>query len=867
MINKSFGDVMGAWRRRLSWFGIAAVLIAAISGGEAPAPPGVLGVPLAEAAARFRLPPGYRIELVASEPMIVNPVTLGWDGDGRMYVAEMRTYMPDASGRGQEQPTSCVSRLIDRDGDGVSDAATRFVDGLVLPRMVLPLDDRVIIAESFNGRLVSHRDRDGDGIADERNVLYEGSGNRANIQLQDSGLLWAIDNHLYTAQLAARRFRLVDGVLTALPMAGARNGQWGLAMDDCGRLFASSAGGQLGASGFQQHPIYGGLALSGERGPGFNEVFPGVQLSDTEGGAGSIHPQRRTLRSWASCGGQCVFRGDRLPADAVGDYFVTEPVGRFVRRATITVVAGKRVLINAHPGDEFLTTTDLCFRPVWTATGPDGCLYIVDMHKGVIEEKAFIHAGSLLEKEIQRLGLASHNDCGRIWRVVHQAHTPGPSPRMLAQTAAELVAHLSHPNGWWRDTAQKLLVLRRDRSVIPALTTLARSGPAALGRLHALWTLDGLDATSRELLVAALGDRDARVRAAAIRIGEGLLASGDDSFLARLAPLGRDPDMDVVVQLALSLRYSASDKAKQLLNAIASAYAGNEIAAASAQQSLRPAGAPARGDDAGVDGATLALARRGQAHFTQYCANCHGGDGKGLIGGDDQRVAPSLAGSPRALGDADVAVRILLHGLAGEIDGRTYPGLMVPLHGNEDAWLAEVLAYVRTSFGNRAPAIPLSEIARVRAAAGERDQPWTLSELRPWQPVARAAGWSATASHASDDAARTIDGDAGTRWDVGTPPAPGQWLQLDLGRVHRLTRLRLDAGSGKSIPPRCELRTSLDGQTWSAALATATGGVLTDLHLTVAADARFVRIVLTADAAPRRDPWAVVEATVFGVAR
>ena len=233
------------------------------------------------------------------------------------------------------------------------------------------------------------------------------------------------------------------------------------------------------------------------------KFFPGVQTLDTQGGLSRIHNIKGTLNHFTGGGGQSIFRGDRLPQDLRGDYLLPEPVGRLIRRAKVNNVDGKRVLTNATPGAEFITSTDLAFRPIWTATGPDGCLYIVDMHHGIIQESAWVPPGGYLYETVMREGYDKYVGHGRIYRLVHDGFKPGPQPHMLEESPAELVQHLYHPNGWWRDTAQKLIVLKGDKSVVPALGELARHGAAPLGRMHALWTLDGLGATDRTLIMEA----------------------------------------------------------------------------------------------------------------------------------------------------------------------------------------------------------------------------------------------------------------------------------------------------------------------------------------------------------------------------
>src|SRR5690606_16400661 len=131
-----------------------------------------IGLSPAASLATMELPPGYRLEPVLTEPNIIEPVMVAFDGNGRMYVAEMRTYMQDADATGEQEPVSRVSRHEDTDGDGIYDVHTVFADGLLLPRILLPLDDRVIIGETNTNDLYVYRDSDGDGVADEKSLWF-----------------------------------------------------------------------------------------------------------------------------------------------------------------------------------------------------------------------------------------------------------------------------------------------------------------------------------------------------------------------------------------------------------------------------------------------------------------------------------------------------------------------------------------------------------------------------------------------------------------------------------------------------------------------------------------------------------------------
>ena len=364
-----------------------------------------------------------------------------------------------------------------------------------------------------------------------------------------------------------------------------------------------------------------------------------------------------------------------------------------------------------------------------------------------------------------------------------------------------------------------------------------------------LWALDGLGASDRDLLIVACKDADWRVRCAAARIGEALLAKGDALFIAALTPLGADPVADVVVQVVNSLRFVTAPEGKPMLAAIAARNVGNEIVTASVQQSLRYDPAHPIPINVKLDSKALALAKKGYEHYTQICFACHGLDGKGVVSNDGQRMAPPLVGSARVLGGADALARIVLHGLTGELDGKIYAGLMVPMKANDDLWLAEVMTYVCTNFGNSAPAITAEEVKRIRAASVNRTQPYTMAELKDFLPLPLEVmkGWSFSASAYSDSAHVVADGNRDSRWGTGAVQTAGQWFQIDMGKPYALHRLTLDAEPATDDYPRgWEVRLSDDGTTWSEPVASGNGkGALTEIPLP-SKPTRYLRIIQTA---------------------
>jgi len=684
----------------------------------------------------MHLPEGYRLELVASEPMVEEPVAIVWDGNGRMYVAEMRSYMQDIEGTDENKPVSRIVRLEDTDGDGKMDKRSVFIDSLVLPRMMLPLDDRLIVQETYSNNLFTYRDTNNDGHADEKiQVYHNDEPDTRNLEHQKSGLIWNLDNWIYTTR--GIRFKWDKDHLTGDSLNEASDGQWGLGNDDYGRLFLSSAGGEVAALGFQQLPAYGELEFEKDQYEGdFDTPWPIVTTPDIEGGLKRLKPDSTLNHFTASCG-QTIYRGDRLPETMRGDLFICEPVGRLIRRAKVLNKDGKRVVKNAYDKAEFLASTDMNFRPINTATGPDGCLYIVDMYHGIIQEGNWTGPKSYLRPQIQRLGLDKNIGRGRIYRVVHEKIPVDKiKPDLLNASSAKLVEYLSHPNGWWRDNAQKLLILKNDLSVVPALkkiVTEQTGNQNTLVRMHALWTLEGLHAADKSLLLTLMEDNDAKLRKTAIWISEEYIRKNDTEIFAQLSKLVNDPDKDVRIQLSQSLRYSTPEKARPLLEAIIktdTVHSNMLYQAAQVTLGHLTTSLAVNVKTEHLNETDKALVLQGAINFKSLCSSCHGPDGKGLHFGNSGMIAPPLSGSARVNGDPKILIRIVLSGLTGPVDGKTYPSIMPPQLNSKDEWLAAVLSYVRTNLDNKGSAIHPDDIKKVRDVVGRRWDPWTLDELK-----------------------------------------------------------------------------------------------------------------------------------------
>lgn len=695
----------------------------------------------------FRLPKGYHIELVASEPMVKEPVAIAWDGNARMYVAQMETYMQDVNATGEQDSISRIMLLEDTDNDGKMDKSSVFIDKLRLPRMILCVGKELLVNETNTYNINAYKDSNGDGMADQKRLVYQNKAiDTKNLEHQRSGLDWNVDNWIYVT-VDPVRFRYKNGMLQADSLVSGSNGQWGLTHDNYGRLFFSRGGGENAGSGFQINPVYGQLEFSDAYDDStFGAVWPVIKTPDVQGGLKRLRADT-TLNHFTAGNGQSIFRGDRLPASLVGDYLINEPVARIIRRAKVINKDGKITLTNAYKQDEFIASSDMNFRPVNTYTGPDGCLYIVDMNRGIIQEGEWTKEDSYLRPQIQRLGLDKNKQFGRIYRLVYDGMQRGPKPQMLNEPVTKLVTYLNHPNGWWRDNAQKEIVLRKDKSVVPALKQIAlgKQGPlsdkpSALGRLHALWTLDGLEAIDKEVLLKAMEDQNAQVRKAAVWISEPFLKKNDQQVIDKLEKVKSDDNVDVRTQLLLSLNSVKAGKAKDIVRNIMEKNPKNEMLVA-VQNSL------ARNEEIkkfGTKLGSLNMADRkmileGANIFRSLCASCHGSDGKGL----PAKIAPPIVGDFRRLiGQKDTTIMILLHGLTGPVNGKTYPLDMPAMASNSDQWIASVLSYLRYDLGitNRSPG-PMSpqflsrilvkpeEVKKIRAQTVGRNKPWTMAEL------------------------------------------------------------------------------------------------------------------------------------------
>jgi putative membrane-bound dehydrogenase-like protein len=489
----------------------------------------------AEALKLMKIAPGLRIELVAAEPQIESPVAMAFDEHGRLFVVEMRDY-PNGPGPGRP-PEGRIKMLEDR--DGVFETAAVFADNLLFANGLLPWMGGLIVTAAPH--ILYLKDTDGDGKADLREIWYEGFATQ-NPQLRVSHPILGLDGRVYCANGLRGGAIIRHGDKTAKPVniggmdfrfdpsnlsryeAVSGAGQFGNTFDDWGRRFVCDNRNHLRHVVLESRYIRRNpyLALGSpledvcelETGPLSSgvRVFPLSKNWTTS----NLHAGRFT----AACG-VMIYRGRRLGGEFDGGAFTCDPTGNLVHHEVLRPHGATFRSRPARDGVEFLASPDDWFRPVFLSHGPDGAMYVVDMCRAVIEHPEF------MPPELKnRPDLTLGKDRGRIWRIVPEGRPAagGARPWPGKMTTEQLVAALEHDESWWRVTAQRLLLERRDKAAVEPLEALLEQSKSAQARVHAAWLLEALS-PSEDRAAALMDDEHPGVRENAVGLAERLVAA------------------------------------------------------------------------------------------------------------------------------------------------------------------------------------------------------------------------------------------------------------------------------------------------------------------------------------------------------
>jgi len=537
---------------------------------------GYLPPPLSpgDALKSIRVHPGFKVELVASEPLIADPIAFEWGADGRLWVVEMGDYPLGTDGKGT--PGGRVVVLEDTDGDGRYDKATTFLEGLNFPTGLYPWRNGVVISGAPD--IIYAEDTNGDGKADLREVLFTGFA-EGNQQHRVNGFDYGLDGWLYAANGdsgGSARPAGTPGSVAPLALRGhdvrlhpdkrrietvAGQTQYGRHRDDWGNWLGNNNPNWLWHYYFPEHYL------------ARNPLLPVKTLKKMLANypdSSRCYPLSRTMARFndpfaanhVTSGCTPMPYRDSLMGSAFAHAILScEPVHNLVHCEILEPdgVTFSSHRVNGETNSEFLASNDNWFRPVYSKTGPDGAIYVADMYRLVIEHPEWIPA------EMQRrLDLRAGSDKGRIYRISPEGATLRPIPNLARLSGTALAAALDSQNGWQRDTVQRLLTERQDRSAAPQLEKLAASATSPKVRLQALWTLHGLGVLRVDTLAAALKDADPHVRENAVRVSEAMLPD----VLPALLSLVGDPSARVRYQLAFSLGETSDRRAVDALLAL-----------------------------------------------------------------------------------------------------------------------------------------------------------------------------------------------------------------------------------------------------------------------------------------------------------
>jgi mono/diheme cytochrome c family protein len=708
----------------------------------------------------YKLEDGFELEVIASEPLLKAPVAIDFDSKGRIWVVQMPGYMNDMQGSDEDKPTGSIQILEDLDNDGVVDHAKTFLDSLVMPRALAHVYGGLLYAEPpFLYFVDIENDKPINRIVVDS--IYAADGNPEH---QPNGLLLNIDNWIYNAK-SNFRYQRKNGVWKKEPTTF--RGQWGISHDNFGRLYYNNNSQQL----LGDHVLPNRLVRNKNFTPkaGVNQkltndqrVYPLHATTVNRGYSPRVLNADSVLVNTTSAAGLTVYRGGFFPEGYNQNVFVSIPEGNLIKRNILSFTGVSTRAKQAWEGKEFLASTDEGFRPVSLNNGPDGSMYIVDMHRGIMQHHAYLSPYS--KKKIEGNRLDTIVDFGRILKVKSITNKMEAILDFDILNGNELVQLLKHKNGWLRDLAQHYLIYKEKKDVLPELKELALNKEDELSQIHALYALEGLAALNFNFLVEVGKESSDKVTAHAIILLEQFVSEENVSKAERLFKVliaKNDATIDFYLSSTLGkwMRLD-SEKFFGTMMTIINKRKDNPIFKESVLS--------------GIEGQESSLAERlklkssfdepefmsqleeimekkktktvnpifsrkslnednrtaGAKMFFQFCASCHGSNGEGIEG-----LAPPLIKSEH-VADAQRLGLIILHGLQGPIsvNGKQYefnlamPGL-IRNESISDKDISDIMAYVSNAFSDMPKSLNKDKVSELRAIKPKSGAEYSAEEL------------------------------------------------------------------------------------------------------------------------------------------
>lgn len=715
-----------------------------------------------ESLEHFQLADGFDIKIVASEPLVRAPVAALFDAKGRIWVVEMTGYMPDTAGTGETtNPLGEIVILEDKNHDGIMDNRKVFMDSLILPRAISFYENGILLAEPPNLFFVEN-DNDKAGA---RYVVDSGYAVGGNVEHQANGLFRGMDNWIYSAN-STRSYRRINGKWVTRRTH--LRGQWGISQDKYGRLFYNNNSvnllgdyflpglgawnpDQRDVSGYNENIVHDNSTFPIRPTPGVNRGYQPATLDDS----------LRLVNFTAACG-PTIYLGGLFGPEWEGNAFVAEPAGNLIKRNILKdegyQVKGKQ----AYKGKEFLASDDERFRPNNLYTGPDGALYVVDMYRGIIQDITYLTP--YLKNEIVMRQLSDPLNRGRIYKIVpHGVKTALPDLSGLSDK--DLVGLLDSSNIWKRLTAQRLLTDRKVTSSEGLLRQKMANDTFLIGKIHAFWTLEGLDLLKDKDIMVFLNSGNPLLQQQGVAAAVSRLDKNNArQWIPVCESLLKNPSELIVPYIgfmAAAIDHVAPPSADGLLLKIAAKYKNDRYTSDAVISGLynRETDFLKQYEKLNKDTAStfykrikkvinrsrqrkMELAKKGKEKFKEgqqlfetFCQACHGADGAGITA-----LGAPLDGSPWVTGDKQRLLGIVLKGLVGPVTvgDKTYrkpevSGEMPGFGENSqlsDEKLAQILSFVRNSWSNKADEVTVKDVQAARVKYKDRKNAFTQEELK-----------------------------------------------------------------------------------------------------------------------------------------
>lgn len=694
----------------------------------------------------YHVEDGFHMQALVSEPLIEAPIAISFDDLGRIWVLEMPGYMRSLEGINEEAPVGRIVILEDKDHDGIMDHTKVFLDNLKLVRALAHIDGGLLYAEP---PYLYYTEIKPDLTPGKTVVVDSNYAVGGNVEHQPNGLLFNIDNWIYSAK-ASKRYRLKNGKW--LIENTSFRGQWGITSDNMGRLLYNDNSNQIRGDWvipniLNQNPVFKPKNAIGQNLVKDQKVYPQTATAVNRGYLPNMLHEDGKLKRFTSACGPVYIEGRLFPEDYQTNVMVCAPEANLIKRNIINFknlkISGKQ----AWENKEFISSTDEAFRPVNLYNGPDGALYIVDMHRGIIQHKTYM-TSYLRDKYIEK-GLDTLVGMGRILKVSNNKKQIHKNIDLSVLNSNQLIDLLSSKNIWIRNRAQQLLIYGEYGNITEQLLNIFKNDTNEITRIHAFYVLEGLKKLSLSDIKLPTLINQPKLVSHVLKLYvemevilknndlEALMAANNEMIDYHLAYY-LSSRLDKVNEVYLSELMGRYHQEEWFLEPVFSGIHFSEDALTNSSDnmlrnirikndSLKQLAKVKKPQTNNADGLT-----KGRLLYAKHCATCHGPDGNGNNG-----LAPPLLKSEYVSKDESKLASILLYGLQGPITvndkkydfANAMPGIGMNKNVSDED-IKDIGNYIRNAFTTSPQSLTSKLIDSLRNLPRPLDKMYTENELK-----------------------------------------------------------------------------------------------------------------------------------------